>query len=141
MFNEHVVELGTLLHEEANPTIPAGQIDQILAQSRNTRVSHLQDSITLVVRYQPVVVEGEELAVYPDIYRRGIPAEAVYQALLAAGYDVSGITLQEVRALLTDVHEATGVVRTPLRDAFATFPRSGDARPAVTDERRDRKSR
>lgn len=126
MLNEDAVELATLLHEEASPTIPAEQIDRILAQSRTTRVSRLQDSVTLVVRYQPVVVEAEELAVYPDIYRRGIHTEAVYQALLAGGYDVSEVTPREVSALLERVRGAAEVVRVPVREAFARLRRTGD---------------
>lgn len=127
MLNDDAIELATLLHEEASPTIPAEQIDRILAQSRTTRVSRLQDSVTLIVRYQPVVVEGEDLSVYPDIYRRGIHTEAVYQALLAGGYDVSGVTPQEVSALLGRVRGGAEVVRVPLREAFARLRRTGDA--------------
>jgi hypothetical protein len=127
MLNEDAVELATLLHEEASPTIPAEQIDRILAQSRTTRVSRLEDSVTLVIRYDLVVVEDEVLAVYPDIYRRGIHTEAVYQALLAGGYDVSAVTTREVSALLERVRGAARVVRVPLREAFARLPRVGDA--------------
>lgn len=126
MLNEDAIELATLLHEEANPTVPAEQIDRILAQSRTTRVSRLQDSVTLVIRYQPVVVEGDELTVYPDIYRRGIPTEAVYQALMAAGYDVSGVTPAEVKAVLARGAGAAETVRVPLRGAFASLPRADE---------------
>ena len=126
MLNEDAIELATLLHEEASPTIAAEQIDRILAQSRTTRVSRLEDSVTLVIRYDPVVVEDEVLAVYPDIYRRGIHTESVYQALLAGGFDVSGVTPREVSALLGRVRGAAKVVRVPLREAFARLAQGRD---------------
>ncbi len=119
MLNDDAVELATLLHEEARPSMPATQIESVLAEGRTTRVSHLQDSVTFVVRYDPVVVEEEEIVIYPDIYDRGIPTEAVYQAILAAGYDASRIGFEEVHALLARARRTPEVVRVPLPEAFA----------------------
>jgi murein L,D-transpeptidase YcbB/YkuD len=132
MRNHDAVELGRLLSREANPTVPADRITGILARAHATRVSSFRDSVTLVVRYDPVVVEGGELRIYPDIYdRHAVHSEAVYQALLAAGYDVSGVDLASVRAVLKQAKGRKAVLRLPLETALGGLApkRSPDAAP------------
>lgn len=140
MLNRDAIELSRLLSHEANPTIPADQIDGILARAHATRVSSFRDSITLVVRYDPVVVEDGELRIYPDIYdRHAVHSEAVYQALLAAGYDVSGVDLESVRGVLKQAKGRKTVLRLPLESALrglvstqspdALLRRRGSSRP------------
>jgi hypothetical protein len=89
------------------------------AVPRSTRNVHFTGSVTFTVRYLPVVVEGEEIVVYPDIFERGaIHTEAVSQALLAAGLDVSEANPAEVRELVRRAPGRTTVVRVALHDAF-----------------------
>lgn len=142
MLNEDAIELATILHDRVRATIPREEIPGVLARSRVTRVSRFSDSVTLVIRYEPVVVEGDEIVIYPDIYRRrAIHAEAVYQALLAAGHDVSAVQRREVDALLTRAEAATGVLRVTVGDAFAEASRARPAGPRVLDGIEERKSR
>ena len=113
-----------------------------LAHSPVTRVSRFSDSVTFVIRYDPVVVEGDEIVIYPDIYRRrAIHAEAVYQALLAAGHDVSAVQRREVDALLTRAQGAPGVLRVRVGNAFAEAPLARRAEPRMPDSIEERKSR
>lgn len=126
MLNEDVVELARLLHDRAGATVPASEIDRILARSRETRVSHFQDSITFVVRYSTAEVEDGHLVVYPDVYRRtSARVEAVYQALLRAGYDVRGVERERVAAVLEEARRAKGVYRVPVSEAFGALERGG----------------
>ena len=117
MLNRDAVELGKLLSRDANPTIPAAEVDAILARPRRSRASSFQDSVTLVIRYNPVVVEAGELRIYPDIYERhAIHSEAVYQALLAAGYDVSAVDPTSVRTIVERAKRRKTVLRLPAGD-------------------------
>lgn len=98
MLNSDVIELAKLLHERAAPHVSAAEIDRILARPSQTRHVNFREEIQVVLRYDPVVVEKGEIFAYPDIYsRNAIHSESVYQALLAAGYDVSRVDHAVVR--------------------------------------------
>lgn len=91
-------------------------------------------------RCEPIV-EDSEIVISPDIdRRRAIHAGAVYQALLAAGHDVSAIQLREVDVLLARARGASGVLRVPLGDAFAETPPARPAGPPVPDGMNERKN-
>ncbi len=118
MLNDDAVELATLIHERAS-AVTEREIDRILTNTRTTRNVRFTDSVTFTVRYRPVVVEGDDLVVYPDIYRRGaIHTEAVYQALLAEGWDVSRVRAEDVRALVRRARGRETVLRLTLRDSL-----------------------
>jgi murein L,D-transpeptidase YcbB/YkuD len=121
MRNKDVIELARLLHERAAPSVPSSKIDRILANPGTTRRIDFQGSIPLVVRYDPVVVEDGELRIYPDIYGyRAIHGEAVYQALLSAGYDIRSVTMDDVQRLLDRAGEQDGVFVVPVEESFGT---------------------
>lgn len=127
MRNRDVVELARLLHTRAEPTVAPAEIDALLRRSGTTRWSTFRAPVPLTIRYEPVVVEGEELKVYPDVYERSrIHTEGVIQALLAAGYDVSSIDRQQIRAVLRRAGQAEGVYTVKLTDAFTGLQRRGD---------------
>jgi len=93
MLNKDVIELSRLIHERAAPQVTKGEIDRILARPSQTRRVNFQESIPFRVSYNPVVVEEGVLRVYPDVYRRdAVHSEGVYQALIAAGYDVNTVS-------------------------------------------------
>jgi hypothetical protein len=132
MLNRDAVELGKLLHERASATLAANQIDAVL-RAGTTRHSRFRSPVSLVIRYDAVVVEEGELRVYPDLYRRNtVHAEAVYQALIAAGYDASAVERPAVRAVLERARGAKGVFRVKLSEAFgaelATVAQAAPAR-------------
>lgn len=109
MKNADVIALATLLHERAGATIPPSRIRSILARQRDTREARFRAPVPLTIRYDPVVVADGEIRVHPDFYGRGVPhAEAVYQALMRAGYDVRRVDRDAVRALLRRAGEAKG---------------------------------
>jgi murein L,D-transpeptidase YcbB/YkuD len=98
MTNSDVVELARLLHEWAAPHVAAAELDRILARPTATRRVNFRNEIEVVVRYDPIVVEKSEIFAHPDIYgRNAIHTENVYQALMAAGYDVSAVDPADVR--------------------------------------------
>lgn len=131
MRNADVIELATLLHRRADPTMPASAIRGVLASHRNTRVSTFRAPVPLVIRYDAVVVRDGQITIYPDFYKRSaVHTESVYQALMQAGYDVSTIDRTAVRGLLRRASTARGVFRAPVQEAFA-----GAARPAATTAR------
>jgi murein L,D-transpeptidase YcbB/YkuD len=118
MLNDDAIELATLIHDRASP-VTEREIDRILADPRTTRNVNFTDSVTFTVRYLPVVIEGEEIVVYPDIYQRGtIHTEAVYQALLAAGLEVSDVDAEAVREFVRRARRRATVVRVALHDVF-----------------------
>ncbi len=121
MRNEDVVELSRLLHEMAAPQISSTQLDRLTASFGATQRVNFQNEISLTVRYDPVVVENGEIFVYPDIYsRRAIHSEAVYQALLAAGYDVTHLEPAEVRSYIERVKDQKVPVITRVEEAFTS---------------------
>jgi len=127
MRNRDVIALARLLHQHAEPTVAPGEIDGILRRSGTTRWSTFRAPVALTIRYEPVVIEDDELRVYPDIYdRRRVHSEGVIQALLAAGYDASSIDRQQVRAVLQRAARADGVFSVKIADAFTGLERRGD---------------
>lgn len=82
-----------------------------------------------MIRYDPVVVEGAQLVVYPDLYRRGaVHPEAVYQALLAAGYDVSALGRREVAEFVARARRTKGILKVGVVQAFGDRVRPTAAR-------------
>lgn len=127
MRNRDVIALARLLHEHAGPTVAPAEIDGILRRSGTTRWSTFRAPVPLVIRYEPVVIEGDELKVYPDVYdRRRIHTEGVIQALLAAGYDASSIDRAQIRAVLRRADQADGTYAVKLADAFTGLERRAD---------------
>jgi murein L,D-transpeptidase YcbB/YkuD len=126
MRNRDVIALARLLHQHAEPTVAPGEIDGILRRSGTTRWSSFRAPVPLTIRYEPVVIEGDELRVYPDVYDRSrIHTESVIQALLAAGYDAGSIDRQQVRTVLRRAGAAPGVYSVKLADAFSGLERRG----------------
>lgn len=118
LLNRDAVALARLLHERAQPTLAPAQIDALLKSGR-TRQSRFGAPARLVIRYQPVVVRGDTLTIYPDVYRyRAVHGEAVYQALLQAGYDAATIRPTEVKRVLERARAAKGTWSVALREAF-----------------------
>lgn len=118
MLNKDAVELGKLLHERASATFAASQVDAVL-RAGTTRHARFRSPAALTIRYDAVVVEDGELRIYPDLYRRNtVHAEAVYQALIAAGYDASSVQRPAVRAVLERARGAKSVFRVALSEAF-----------------------
>src|SRR5690606_29115543 len=69
--------------------------------SRQTRRVNFQESVPVTIRYDLVSVEDGAVNLYPDIYDyRSLHAEAVFQALMRAGYDVSRVSRSDVDRLI-----------------------------------------
>ena len=125
MRTRDVVELSRFLHTRAQPTVAPAEIDGILRRSGTTRWSTFRAPVPLTIRYEPIVVQGGELRVFPDVYDRSrVHTEAVIQALLAAGYDAGSIDRGQVRAVLQRARAAEGAFRVRLADAFSGLRRS-----------------
>jgi murein L,D-transpeptidase YcbB/YkuD len=125
MRNQDAIELATLLHNRANPSVPASAIPGILRNRRDTRWVNFRAPVPITIRYEPVVVERGMLRIYPDIYRhRNVHAEGVYQALLAAGYDAGAVDRAAIRAVLARAAAAKGPYSVAVDEAFGSIPRS-----------------
>ena len=119
MRNADVIALARLLHERG-AAAPSLNIDNIL-KGRKTSTARLRQTIPLVIRYDPIVVDGGELRIYPDVYgREAVHAEAVYQALLTAGYDVRSVDRADVRALLKRAEGRKGIFKVAVADVVGT---------------------
>jgi murein L,D-transpeptidase YcbB/YkuD len=131
MLNRDVIALARLLHEHAEPTVAPAEIDGILRRSGTTRWSTFRAPVPLTLRYEPILVEGGELKVFPDVYERSrVHTEAVIQALLAAGYEASSIDRAQARAVLARARAAQGPYTVRLSEAFRGLRRgtSSEAR-------------
>jgi murein L,D-transpeptidase YcbB/YkuD len=125
MRNRDVVELARLLHEHAEPTVAPSEIDAILRRSGTTRWSTFRAPVPLVIRYDPIVVQGDEVRVYPDFYDRSrLHTEGVIQALIAAGYDPASIDRAQARALLQRAGQTRGTLTAKLADTFSGLRRA-----------------
>lgn len=126
MLNDDVVALARLLHERSAPRV-VPQIDGILRSGRTRRVD-FQRTIPLRIRYEPVEVAGGEIVVHPDVYRRNaVHTEGVYQALMAAGYDVSTVRVDDVRRLVARASGHDEVFKVDVEDTFGRLAVAGDA--------------
>ncbi len=119
MLNRHAIELARLVHSYAAPDMSEKTIDGILANSSRTRRVNFEESVSLEIRYDPVVVVDGELRVYPDFYdRNAIHTEGVYQALLREGYDVADVTPDDVQDLIAAAKNHDGTYTIKIADAF-----------------------
>lgn len=125
MRNRDVIALARLLHQHAQPTVAPAEIDAILRRSGTTRWSSFRAPVPLTIRYEPVVIEDDELRVYPDVYERSrVHTEGVIQALLAAGYEARSIDRQQVRDVLRRAGRAEGTFTIRVADAFTGLRRA-----------------
>ncbi|HEX8693437.1 MAG TPA: L,D-transpeptidase [Longimicrobium sp.] len=128
MLNRDVVALAKLLHARHGGSLSEAEIARVLARPSEARASRLAAPVPLSIRYQPIVVEGGELKIFPDVYdRRRVHGEGVRQALLQAGYDGSSIGREEVRRVLERARAGKGVLSVPLAEAFAGLRRAPGA--------------
>jgi murein L,D-transpeptidase YcbB/YkuD len=119
MRNEDVVELALLLHERAAPHVSEDELERIIDRPSDTRRINFREEIEVVIRYDAVAVEDDEIFVYPDIYNRNaVHTESVYQALISAGYDVSNVDFADVRRLVDSARGQKVPVVVEIDDAF-----------------------
>ena len=124
MLNRDVIALARLLHRHAQPTVAPTEIDAILRRSGQTRWSTLRAPVPLTIRYEPIVARGDTLRVFKDVYARDrVHTEGVIQALIGAGYDVTGFDRAAARRLLARASEADGVFAIAIGDAFPAVRR------------------
>lgn len=119
MRNEDVIELSTLLHERAAPQLSKAELARLAARPGPTRRVNFQKEIPVEIRYDPVAVEGSEIFAYPDIYNRNsLHSESVYQALMAAGYDVATVDHDDVRRFVEKARGQKAPVVMKLDEVF-----------------------
>lgn len=119
MMNADVVELARLLHARNGGSLGDAEITRLLAHPSQTRASRIATPVPLTLRYDPIVVTAGELRIYKDVYSRSrVHAEAVIQALIAAGYDPASVDRGEVRRVLARATAAASTYVVKLDDAF-----------------------
>jgi hypothetical protein len=124
MMNRDVIELARLVHARNGGSVSDAEITRILARPSQTRATRIETPVPLTLRYDPIVIAGEELRIYKDIYSRSrVHAEAVVQALIAAGYDPGSVDRTEIRRVLTRAAAARGTYVVPLDEAFVGLRR------------------
>jgi murein L,D-transpeptidase YcbB/YkuD len=122
MLNSEVIELARLIHERAAPQVSQAEITRILAQPRQTRRGNLRNPVEVVIRYDPVVVENDQIRVYPDLYKRNaIHSEAVYQALMSAGYDVGSVKGEDVHKFVERARQSRSTLSVAVSEAFGNL--------------------
>jgi murein L,D-transpeptidase YcbB/YkuD len=120
MMNNDVIELARLLHARNGGSLSDAEITRLLARPSQTRASRIATPVPLTLRYDPIVVADGELRIYKDVYSRSrVHAEAVIQALIAAGYDPASVDRADVRRVLARAAAARGTYVARLTEAFA----------------------
>lgn len=126
MMNRDVVELARTIHERNAGSVRGQEITRLLARPSDTRASRIATPVPLVIRYDPVVVRGDTLRIYPDFYNRNaVHTESVIQTLMAAGYDPASVDRADVRRVIAAAGRAKGIYAVPLADAFAGLRTTG----------------
>ena len=119
MLNKDVIALSRLLHERAAPQVTSATIDRILARPGTTRRVDFKQSIPVTIRYDVETIEDGELRVYPDIDKyNSLHTEAVYQALMAAGYDINRVDRDDVVRLVERGRKSKGTLTIKVEEAF-----------------------
>ena len=119
MLNKDAIALARLLHQRAAPQVSSAQIDRILASSSQTRRVNFRESIPVTIRYDLVTIRDGDVNVYPDIYGyRSLHAEAVYQALMTAGYDVNRVSREDINRLIERGRDTDKAMSVKVEDAF-----------------------
>jgi len=119
MMNRDVVELARLIHARNGGSVSDAEITRLLAHPSQTRASRIATPVPLTLRYDPVVVTDGQLRIYKDVYGRSrVHAEAVIQALIAAGYDPASVDRAEVQRVLSRASMARSTFVVKLTDAF-----------------------
>ncbi|HET8655525.1 MAG TPA: L,D-transpeptidase [Longimicrobiaceae bacterium] len=132
MHNRDAIALARLLHSRAAPQVSSADIDRILSHYRDTRRVDFRTPIPIHIHYDPVVVADGTIHVYPDIYHyHAIHSEAVYQALIAAGYDVRLVKSADVNRLVDRARGSRTPIALSVQDAFgsAVAASEGSDRP------------
>ena len=121
MLNKDVIALARLLHERAAPQVTSAQIDRILARPGQTRRVDFRESIPVTIRYDLVSVRDGDINVFPDIYDYGsLHAEAVYQALMSAGYSIDRVARADVDRLIEQGRGTAKTLSVKVEDAFGS---------------------
>lgn len=132
MMNRDVVELARTIHERNGGSVGGREITALLARPSQTRWSQIRTPVPLVIRYDPVIVRGDTLRIYPDFYHRNaVHTESVVQALMAAGYDARTIDRADVRRVIAAAGQAKGIYAVPVAEAFAGLRSSEGSREAT----------
>lgn len=119
MMNPDVIELARTIHARNGGSLGEQQITRVLAHPSQTTWSRIATPVPVTIRYDPIVVRGEELRIYPDIYNRGrVHGEGVFQALIAAGYDPASIDPGAVRRVVAAAAGVRRLYTVRISDAF-----------------------
>ena len=119
MMNRDVIELARTIHARSGGSLSQQQITAVLARPTQNRWARIASPVPLTIRYDPIVVRGDTLRIFPDVYERSrIHTEGVIQALIAAGYEVDSIDRADVRRVLATAAQAKGTYAVALSDAF-----------------------
>jgi hypothetical protein len=139
--NADAIELARWVHRVGSPAVPAALLDDLVAHPSVTRAIALPAPVPLDIRYVLAEARGDELALYPDVYRRGAGA-ARRDALVALG--AAGHSVVQVDAAALDAWLAVarrGPANVPLSELLVAGepepspavaePFAGEPRPAL----------
>jgi murein L,D-transpeptidase YcbB/YkuD len=99
--NAAAVELATLVHRHAGPTLPPGELERLIANPAATRTLPLSTPVPLQVVYRLAEVRDGRLILHPDVYGLGAPSrEHALAALEEAGYERARVAVDRVDELL-----------------------------------------
>ncbi|HET7322064.1 MAG TPA: L,D-transpeptidase family protein [Longimicrobiaceae bacterium] len=133
MHNRDAVALARMLQGVAAPQVSPALMDRLLSSWRDTRRIAFQSAIPLHVHYDPVVVRDGEVHVYPDIYDfNALHSEAVYQALIAAGYDARLVDPADVDRLVKEAKGSKKGITVSVQKAFGSAVAASASAPRGT---------
>jgi hypothetical protein len=110
--NADAIALARAVHQVASPDVAESLIDELVASPSRTRVVPLQTPVPLDIDYRLAEVRGDQLSLYPDIYRHG-PEAARRDALAAlggAGYSAVQVDAAALDAFVAAPRQAEVIV-------------------------------
>jgi murein L,D-transpeptidase YcbB/YkuD len=121
--NDEVIELARLVHRFGNPSMSEADIDNLSRDLEHTRRVAVERPIPIAVRYDRVEVRGDQVRVFPDIYRKSpaLTAGVVLAAMARSGIEESRVDQDRVRSLIERAQRGGGRASMPL-DTLLTAP-------------------
>jgi hypothetical protein len=110
MSNEDVMALSRLVHQHATPDLDRAVLDALQANPKETKEIPLERPVTLRIVYERVELQGDQVVVHPDVYRRVSKKELAAQVTAALAARGTAVDEAEVARLVAPLHREGGTI-------------------------------
>lgn len=125
MANEDVMALARLVHRHATPDLDPAVLDALQADPKETREIALDRPVTLRIVYERVELQGDQVVVHPDVYRRVGRKELAAQVAAKLAERGAAVDDAQVARLVEPLHREGGTI--PLGELVTVDGAAGTA--------------